>query len=111
MMDEVQYKEAVHAMESGDGSAKMIVAYYKLLGLGGVEVDVDEAVTLLEESVKEGYGEAMWMLGLCCEHGMGTVQDIERANKLYEESYERGSVIGDFLWKECIHRRVKVQGL
>ena len=47
--------------------------------------------------MKDGDGEAMWMLGLCCEYGMGTEQDVQRAESLYLESLRSGSVVGDFL--------------
>ena len=113
--DEVQYMEDVHAMESGDERAKTKVAFFKLSGCGGVEVDADEAVALLEERVKDRDGEAMWMLGLCCEYGMGTEQDIERAVKLYGECCEGGNVVGEFLMKNDKGGRgrgvMKVNGL
>ena len=96
--DAAQYREAVNAMEHGDVKAKTKVAFYKLTGLGGVEVDVDEAVALLEERAKEGDSEAKWMLGLCCEYGMGIEQDIERAELLYRQSSEGGNVVGKLLW-------------
>jgi len=84
-------------MERGDESAKTEVAYYKLSGLGGAEVDVDEAVALLEERARDRDCEAQWMFGLCCEFGRGTKQDIERAEKLYRESREGGNAVGKFL--------------
>ena len=56
--DELQYREAVHAMNSGDERAKTKVAFFKLSGRGGVKVDTSEAVALLEERVKEGDCEA-----------------------------------------------------
>ena len=95
--DEAQYREAVQAVERGDESAKTKVAYFKLSGLGGAEVDVKGAVALLEERAKEGDCEAKWVLGLCCEYGMGTEQDIERAEELYRESCEGGNAVGEFL--------------
>ena len=97
--DEAQYREAVGAMEKGDESAKTSVAYFKLSGLGGAKVDMEGAVALLEERVKEGDCEAKWVLGLCCEYGMGIEQDIERAEELYRESCEGGNAVGDFLMK------------
>jgi len=51
---EAQYREAVQAMERGDESAKTIVAYYKLSGVGGAMVNADEAVALLEERARDG---------------------------------------------------------
>ena len=47
-----------------------------LSGLGGVAVDEDGAVALLQERVKDRDTDAMWMLGLCCEYGRGIEQDI-----------------------------------
>ena len=68
--------------------------------MGGAKVDVDGAVKLLEERVKEKDGEAMWMLGLCKEYGRGIERDIEGAKKLYKESKETGNEIGEILlWK------------
>ena len=97
--DEVQYREAVHAMESCDDRAKTKDAFYKLLGRDGVAADADGAVALLEERVKEGDCGAECQLELCCEHGAGMEQDIERTEKLYGECYEGGNVVGEFLMK------------
>ena len=92
------YKAVVSAVESGN-KAKTKLAWYKLSGRGGAEVDEDGAVVLLEEraSDEENDAEAMWMLGMCCEYGMGCEQDLERAESLYKQSGEGGSVIGMFL--------------
>ena len=90
---EAQYEETVSAMEGGDERAKTKVAFCKVSGLWGVEVDLDSGVALLEERVKDRDTEAMWMLGYFLEHGMGTEQDIERANTLYQKSYEEGLLL------------------
>ena len=71
--------------------------FFKLSGRGDVKIDQDEAVALLEERVKDRNGEACWMLGLCCEYGMGTAQDIKRAEELYKKSMARKSKAGLFL--------------
>ena len=63
--EEKQYKDTVKAVESGDNKAKTKLAWYKLSGCGGCEIDVDDAVALLEERVKDKDTDAMWMLGLC----------------------------------------------
>ena len=94
---ETKYKEVIDAIERGDESGKTKLAWYKLSGLEGVKVDADEAVKLLEERVKDRDSEAMWMLGLCKEYGRGTKQDIEEAEKLYEQSNESGNEIGKIL--------------
>ena len=91
-----KYARWLIAVEGGDESAKTKLAWFKLSGLGGAEKDEDGAVALLEERVKEGDDEAMWMLGVCNEYGMGTEQGIERAEDLYKQSSERRNDIGKF---------------
>ena len=93
---ELKYNEVLKEVESGDNSAKTKLAWLKLSGLGGAEVDEDGAVELLEERVKEGDGDAMWMLGVCYEFGFGVEQDIEQAEILYKVSSEKGNEIGKF---------------
>ena len=112
---ETQYKEAVQAMEKGNEGAKALVAFYKLSGYGGARIDAEGAVALLEDRARDGDCEAKWMLGLCCEYGMGIEQNIERAKVLYQESYEGGNVAGEFLMKNGFGERgsgeMKVNGL
>ena len=97
VFDDDHYSEALRLVESGEESAKTKVAFYKLCGCGGAEIDEEGAVALLEKRLEERDGEAMWMLGLCCEYGIGTKQDIERAELLYEQSHEAGNGVGEFL--------------
>jgi len=97
--DEAKYEDAVTSMENGDESAKTTIALFKLSGRAGVELDYDGAVALLEERTAEGDGEAMWMLGLCCEYGVGIQQDVGRARLLYQQSFEANNVLGWFLSK------------
>ena len=95
---ETEYKRVLSAVESGDNKAKTKLAYFKLSGCGGVDVDEDGAVVLLLECVKDKDLDAMWMLGLCYEYGIGCEQDIKEAEKLYKESCIGGNVIGMFLF-------------
>ena len=92
-----EYKDALDAVERGDESAKTKLAWYMLSGYGGADVDADGAVALLEERVKDRDAEAMWMLGVCCEYGIGTEKDFERAQKLYSQSKDGGNEIGENL--------------
>ncbi len=94
---EAKYKEIVKAVESGDNKAKTQLAYYKLSGYGGCEIDVDEAVVLLKERVEDKDTEAMWLLGLCNEYGMGCEQDLKQADSLYQQSNDGGNETGKFL--------------
>ena len=71
-------------------------AWLMFSGLGGVNVDEDGAVALLQERVKEGDTDAMWMLGICYGFGIGIEQDIEQAEKLYQQSSDGGNEIGIF---------------
>ena len=94
---EEEYKEVVKAVESGDNSAKTKLAWYLLSGCGGAEVDKERAVKLLKERVEgEKDGEAMWMLGICKEYGIGCEQDLKGAEGLYKECSESGNVVGKF---------------
>ena len=72
-------------------------AWDMLSGRGGAAVNAKGAVVLLEGRVKDKDSEAMWMLGVCCEFGIGIEQDIERASMLYGQSKEGGNVIGENL--------------
>ena len=68
-----------------------------LEGSHGVERDAEAAVALLEEKVKDGDAEAMWVLGVCCEFGMGTEQDVERAEQLYERGAKQKNATAKLL--------------
>ena len=97
--ENIKYKGVLKAVESGDNKAKTKLAWYKLSGCEGCEIDVDGAVVLLKERVEDKDSDAMWMLGLCKEFGMGCEQDIEEADRLYEECKDCGNVIGEFFGK------------
>ncbi len=94
---EQEYKACLEAVEKGDESAKTKLAWYKLSGVGGCEIDTNGAVALLEERVKAEDAEAMWMLSVCCEFGRGCEQDIPRAETLREQSHKRGNEVGRIL--------------
>ena len=72
-------------------------ARWMLEGSHGMTRDADAAVALLEEKVKDGDIEAMWMLGVCCEFGMGTEKDVERADQLYKRAAEQGNTQSQLL--------------
>ena len=57
----------------------------------------DKEVELLEERAKPKNGEAMWMLGVRCEFGMGVKQDVKRAEELFKRSAEQGNQQGQLL--------------
>ena len=92
------YKEAVFAMERGVELLKTKVAFYKLSGRG-TEFDPEGAVPLLEDRAEKGDGEALWMLGVCCEYGIGMERDTVRAELLYYQSCQTKNVVGTFLSK------------
>ena len=112
----LKYSDVKNAVENGDECAKTKLAWLMLSGLGGsvsidrngdsggrsVGNDADSAVELLEERVKDRDSEAMWILGVCHEYGLGTEQDVERAESLYTQSSDEGNEIGKFF---VSHRR------
>ena len=102
--DKAQYEEAVLAMKRGDRKARTRVAFYKLSGRGAA-IDRDGALALLKERAKKKDGEAMWILGICYEYGIGTMHDIERAESLYRRSAQTGDVVGKFLFKNRLGGR------
>ena len=100
MLDAAQYREAVNAMERGEVKAKTKVAFYKLSKVDFAEYDSEGAVLLLKERVKEDDDDAMWMLGLCYEYGIGIEQDISQAEELYIrclQCHMTGNTVGSFL--------------
>ena len=95
--EEVRYRDAVHAMECGNKKVKTTVAWFMLSGRGGAKVEPDGAVCLLKERVADDDSEAMWILGICNEFGIGTEQDLEQAELLYGKSRDSENAIGLFL--------------
>jgi len=92
--EESSYNYYLKAVENGDETAKNYLAWYMLAGYG--DANPEEAVKLLQERVNEHNSDAMWMLGICYEFGIGTEQNLEQAESLYRQS---GSRIGNRLLK------------
>ena len=63
-------------------------ALWMLEGSHGMERDAE---ALLVVNAEDGDAEAMWMLGVCCEVGMGMEQDVARAEQLYERGAKRNA--------------------
>lgn len=105
----LQYDEVKKAVDSGDAGMKTKLAWLMLSGLGGAEKDVFGAVALLEERVKENDSDALWMLGVCCDCGIGIEQNFQRAVALYKQSGAEGNSIGSFF--EGLERGGKWSGL
>ena len=76
---------------------KTHLALLMLSGTDGVEVNQEKAVALLEERVKQGDSEAMWMLGLCYDYGIGVGMDRKQALKLYKRSFKKTNEAGTAL--------------
>ena len=95
--EKARYEDVVRKVNSGDDRAKTKLAWYMLSGVGGAFVDADGAVALLEERAKDRDSDAMWMLGVCYEYGIGVEQDVERAEMLYSQSCGEENAIGRIL--------------
>ena len=59
--------------------------------------DLCDAVQLLQQFVEEGDSDAMWILGMCNEFGLGKPRDIQEAERLYSLSSHEGNAIGSFI--------------
>ncbi len=97
MNEKEEYKQVVEEVKEGNQEAKTKFAWFLLSGYGVVQIDEDRAVVLLEERVKDKDAEAMWMMGLCYEYGMGCETSVEEAEALYKRCCEGGNAIGEFL--------------
>ena len=64
-------------------------ALWMLEGSHGMARDANGAVVVLEERTKHHNAQAMWLLGLCCEYGIGTQQDTQRAEQLFQQAAQR----------------------
>ena len=53
----------------------------------------------MKERVEDKDTDAMWILGLCYEYGMGCEQDLKEAESLYQRSCDGGNEIGEFFVK------------
>ena len=73
-------------------------ALWMLEGSHGMARDPHGAVELLQRQVVEHKdAEAMWLLGLCCEYGMGTEKDTQRAEQLYQQAAQQGNKAAQLL--------------
>ena len=72
-------------------------ARWLLEGSHGKARDAKAAVVLLEEKAKNNDSDAMLMLGVCCEFGMGTEQDVKRAEQLYKQAAQQQNTTAQLL--------------
>ena len=93
--EELDYNDVMLSVERNEKSAKTKLAWLLLSGFGGVSIDKEQAVELLKEEVEKDNDEAMWMLGLCYEYGLGTKQNDSIAESLYRRSGERKNCTSD----------------
>ena len=95
--ERAEYERALHAVEAGSGKTKTLLAWFKITGRGGAKIDLPGAVELLKDRVDCRDGEAMWILGLCYEFGLGCEKDITEAENLYTRSSQRHNPVGELL--------------
>ena len=107
----LDYESVKNAVAKGDKKAKTKLAWMMLSGLGGAVIDEDGATEMLQEQVKKGDADAMWLLGVCNEYGIGNEQNIERAESLYKQSDDKKNQIGHFFisHKDCRRGSGKVK--
>lgn len=71
-------------MQEEKPSAAAQKALSMLEGCRKTARDAEAAVAVLKQAAKARDSEATWMLGVCFEYGVGTEQDISRAEQLYQ---------------------------
>ena len=98
-ISKILLKNALNSLSKDDRKnlAKTHLAWLTLSGCEGTEKNEKKAVKMLEERVKDKDVEAMWILGLCKEYGLGTKQDVRGAKDLFKKSSEGGNKVGQFL--------------
>ena len=96
-MSKRQQQQEEEMMEKKKTEECVEKARWMLEGSHGMTRDADTAVALLEEKVKDRNTEAMWMLGVCCEFGIGTEQDVERAEQLFQNATQQGNTTAKLL--------------
>jgi len=108
---DLKYSAVKAVVENGDKDSKTILAWLKLLGLGGAVDDEVDPIELLEQRVKEDDSDAMWILGICCETGRDIDQDVKRAESLYEQSNSLGNKVGNIFRSNiiCDRRKGKIK--
>ena len=94
------FADLVAAANDGDTEAKVVLAWLKLQGRGSAKMDKEGGYQLLEECVALEDSDAMWLLGICNEYGLGCKQNIERAKDLYAKSCSNGNPLGTLLAKD-----------
>ena len=72
-------------------------AWNMLTGMFDDEVDAEGAVSKLRKRADANDYNALWILGLCHEFGVGCEKNLEEADALYAKSVEEGSAVGEFL--------------
>jgi len=89
--EQSKLNDALDAVKKGEEGSRLKLARLTVSMLNQQEIKQ------LEEQAKNGDTEAMWKLGLCKEHGIGTKQDEKEAEHLYETSSSGGNPIGSIL--------------
>jgi len=99
---ESKFRDALNAVKRGEDDSRKKLAQ---MVFSGSAVTLEE-IKRLENQVEKGDTEAMWKLGLCKEHGIGTRQSMKEAALLYEQSNASGDPVGIILSIPISHVQV-----
>ena len=95
--NKVQHQETAQVNPDGISCAKMAFNVLSNQRNDGDGDDKEQAISFLKKRSLKGDGEAMWLLGLCFEFGIGMEQDISQAELFYYRSGKAGDYVGEFI--------------
>ncbi len=102
---DMNYDDLEKEVKKGNEKAKTKLAWLLLSGIG-VEKDVDRAVAILEERIRVWDADALWILGICYECGIGVEKDFEKSRGYFKVSRMK-TTLG---WYFSMHRKHQRKG-
>lgn len=89
--------------EQGDANAQFQVALAWFFGRGTGEIDKIESAFWLQKAADQGHKQAVSRMAWHYRNGVGVIQNVPRAEKLYKQAYSLG-VVGSSIPLAAIYR-------
>lgn len=101
--ERVNFLADLEEAKAGDANAQFRVAVDYYFGRGVEEADKIESAFWLQKSADQGHKQAINRLAWHYRNGVGVIQDVPRAEKLYKQAYNLG-VVGAAIPLSAIYR-------